>query len=152
ERTDLEETLRAVEHLVRAGKILYPAASNFAARQTLKALGIARHHGWAPVVAMQPMCSLLKRQAEVEILPLCQSEGLGVMPYSPLGGGLLSGKYSATTRPPKGRLTANSMYSVRYGDPAYYSVAEQFSALAARLGYHPATLAIAWVARHPGVT
>lgn len=152
EHTPLEETLRAVEHLVQSGKILYPAVSNFAAWQTMKALGLARQHGWAPIVCTQPMYNLVKRQAEAEILPLCQAEGLGVLPYSPLGGGLLSGKYTSTQRPPQGRLVANRMYAVRYGDTRHYDVAERFAAIARREGRHPATLAIAWVARHPAVT
>lgn len=152
DETPLEETLRAVEHLVQSGKILYPAVSNFAAWQTMKALGLARQHGWAPIVGVQPMYNLVKRQAEVEILPLCQAEGLGVFPYSPLGGGLLSGKYTASQRPPRGRLVANRMYAARYAEEHHYGVAEQFAAIARRVGHHPATLAIAWVAHHPAVT
>lgn len=152
DKTDLEDTLRAVEHLVSAGKVLYPALSNFAAWQASKALGIATRHGWARAVAMQPMYNLVKRQAEVEILPMCGSEELAVFPYSPLGGGLLSGKYGATTRPQAARLVDNAMYKTRYGDSDYYAIAERFTALARDMGHHPATLAIAWVASHPHVT
>src|SRR5262245_8927759 len=92
--TPLEETLRGFDDLVRAGKILYPAASNFAAWQVAKALGISARNGWARFECLQPMYNLTKRQAEVEILPMAQSEQLGVISYSPLGGGLLTGKYS----------------------------------------------------------
>lgn len=152
DRTDLEETLRGVEQLVQSGKILYPAVSNFAAWQAMKALGLQRQHGWAPLVAMQPMYNLLKRQAEVEILPLCASERVAVLPYSPLGAGLLSGKYGEGGSPGEGRLATNAMYKVRYGDPGHATVAERFSALARRHGHHPVTLAIAWVAHHPAVT
>ena len=150
--TALEETLRAVEDLVRQGKILYPAASNFAAWQVEKALGVAALHDWAPMVCIQPMYNLLKRQAEVELFPMAQAEGLGVIPYSPLAGGLLSGKYGTDRRPDEGRLTANAMYQTRYADPSNYEVADRFTALASERGVHPASLAIAWVASHPAVT
>ena len=92
DQTPLVETLRALDDLVQSGKILYPAASNFAAWQVMKALGISAAQGWSPFAVLQPMYNLVKRQAEVEILPMALSEGLGVIPYSPLGGGLLSGK------------------------------------------------------------
>ena len=90
--TGLDETLLAMDDLVRQGKILYPAVSNFSAWQTMKALGVARELGAAPIVATQPMYNLIKRQAEVEILPMAAAENLAVMPYSPLGGGLLTGR------------------------------------------------------------
>ncbi len=152
ECTDLEETLRAVDDLVRAGKILYPAVSNFAAWQTTKALGVAARRGFAPVVAIQPMYNLVKRQAEVELLPMAASEGVGVFPYSPLGAGLLTGKYGKDKRPDAGRLVDNATYGERYGVTNDYAVAESFTALAAELGLHPVTLAIAWVRSHPAVT
>jgi aryl-alcohol dehydrogenase-like predicted oxidoreductase len=150
--TPLDETLRALEALVQQGKILYPAVSNFAAWQTARAIGVAERYGYQPIVCVQPMYNLVKRQAEVEILPLAQAEGLGVMCYSPLGGGLLSGKYSTRARPKRGRLVENSMYRTRYADRDYYRVAETFVALAQELGEHPAALALAWVASHPAVT
>jgi len=150
--TAMDETLREVERLVAAGKILYPAVSNFAAWQTMLALGVAREHDWAPLVATQPMYNLAKRQAEVEILPMCAAQGLGCIPYSPLGGGLLTGKYGREARPPAGRLVDNKMYGVRYASPDYYQQAGEFSALARARGVAPAALAIAWVAAHPGVT
>lgn len=152
EHAAIDDTLRTLDDLVRAGKILYPALSNFAAWQIQQTLGIAALHGWAPPVAVQPMYSLAKRQAEVEILPMAAANGLGVLTYSPLGGGLLSGKYGATRRPAAGRLVDNDMYKARYGDERYYDVAGRFSDLAAAWGHHPVSLAIAWVAAHPSVT
>lgn len=152
DRTPLEESLREVERLVSAGKILYPAVSNFAAWQTARALGIAERHGWAPTCCVQPMYNLLKRQAEAEILPLCAAEGLGCLSYSPLAGGLLSGKYGVGRKPDEGRIVDNEMYGVRYGAPSNFEIAERFVALAAELGVHPAALAIAWVGAHPAVT
>jgi aryl-alcohol dehydrogenase-like predicted oxidoreductase len=152
DRTALDETLRAVEHLVAQGKILYPAVSNFAAWQTARTLGLAERLGFQPIVATQPMYSLLKRQAEVEILPLCAAERLACFPYSPLAGGLLSGKYGIDRRPAHGRIVDVGMYKDRYGAASNFEVADRFAALAADLGTAPAALAIAWVAAHPAVT
>lgn len=146
----LDETLRAVEDLVRAGKILYPAVSNFAAWQTTKALGIQARHSWAPLVAIQPMYNLLKRQAEVELLPMAHSESLGVFPYSPLAGGLLTGKYVNTEVP--GRIRDVKMYATRYGDPSLHDIAQEFAKLAREIDANPVALAIAWVGSHPAVT
>lgn len=150
--TPLDETLRALDDLVREGKILYPAASNFAAWQVAKALGISERNGWARFECIQPMYNLVKRQAEVEILPMAQSEKLGVITYSPLGGGLLSGKYGPGRRPDSGRLVDNKLYQSRYRDATNFEVAERFTAFAQEHGVHPASLAVAWVASHPAVT
>lgn len=152
EATALDETLRCLDDLVRQGKILYPACSNFAAWQVAHALGASRAGGWAPFVAIQPMYNLVKRQAEVELLPMAQSLGLGVMPYSPTAGGLLTGKYGASKRPPSGRLLENAMYKERYADPALFAAAEQLAALADEAGEPAAKLAVAWVMAHPVVT
>ncbi len=152
EFTPLEETLRALDDLVTQGKILYPAASNFAAWQVAKALGISVKEGWAPFAVLQPMYNLVKRQAEVEILPMAQSEGLGVIPYSPLGGGLLTGKYGVERRPEQGRLLSNTMYQTRYQDTWMMQVAEDFTAFAQARNYHPVSLAVAWVGSHSAVT
>jgi aryl-alcohol dehydrogenase-like predicted oxidoreductase len=150
--TTLEDTLTTLENLVRQGKILYPAVSNFSAWQTAKALGLSERRGFAPLVATQPMYNLLKRQAEVEILPHALAEQIAVLPYSPLGAGLLSGKYGVGRAPDRGRAVDNAMYKTRYGAPSNFEIAEAFTQLAAELGLHPATLAIAWVASTPGVT
>jgi aryl-alcohol dehydrogenase-like predicted oxidoreductase len=150
--TSLEETLRGLDDLVRQGKILYPAASNFAAWQVEKALGIAARLGLSPIVCVQPMYNLTKRQVEVEILPMAEAENVGVICYSPTGGGLLTGKYGPGRRPPAGRLIESKMYATRYADDSYYQVAERFTAVARERGVHPAALAVAWVASHPAVT
>jgi aryl-alcohol dehydrogenase-like predicted oxidoreductase len=150
--TPLEETLRALGDLVHQGKVLYLGASNFAAWQIAKALGISSQHGWARFECVQPMYNLVKRQAEVEILPMAQSEELGVIPYSPLGGGLLTGKYGISKRPESGRLVENQMYQTRYGASWNYESADKFSELAKKHGYESASLAVAWVASHPAVT
>jgi aryl-alcohol dehydrogenase-like predicted oxidoreductase len=152
ENTPLEVTLRVLDDLVTQGKILHPAASNFAAWQIAKALGISKRKGWAPFTCIEPMYNLVKRQAEVEILPLAEAENLAVIPYSPLGGGLLTGKYGPSKRPESGRLMENEMYQTRYGEDWYYKVADQFSTLARDHGYAPASLAVAWVSAHPAIT
>jgi aryl-alcohol dehydrogenase-like predicted oxidoreductase len=152
DRTPLEETLRALDDFVRQGKAVYLGASNFAAWQVAKALGISAKEGLAPFACIQPMYNLVKRQAEAEILPMALSEGLGVFPYSPLGGGLLSGKYAPGVRPEAGRLVTNKVYATRYVDEMNYDVAGRFTAFAKERGFHPAALAVAWVGSHPGVT
>ena len=150
--TAMEETLRALDDLVAQGKVLYLGVSNWSAWQIAKAHGIAAGAGLARFECIQPMYNLTKRQAEVEILPFALSEQVGVIPYSPMGGGLLSGKYSTSTRPDSGRLVQNKMYAKRYGDDLYYEVAERFTAYAQERGVHPATLAVAWVMHHPAIT
>jgi aryl-alcohol dehydrogenase-like predicted oxidoreductase len=152
EKTGLHETLRALDDLVRQGKVLYLGASNFAAWQVMKALGRQRAEGWTPFHVIQPMYNLTKRQAEVELLPLAQSEDLGVLSYSPLGGGLLTGKYGTDRTPDEGRLIENPMYQTRYGADVHLNVAERFTTFAEEHGYDPVSLAVAWVAHHPAVT
>ena len=148
----LEQSLRALDDLVKAGKILYPAASNYAAWQISQALGISAREGWAAFEVIQPMYNLVKRQAEVEILPMARFFNLGVITYSPLGAGLLSGKYGKNRRPDSGRLTDNAMYQKRYSEGGYYDIAEGFTEFAREGGYDPAALAVAWAAANPAVT
>ena len=147
----VEETLRALEDLVRAGKVLHIGVSNWTAWQTALGLGIADRHGWSRIDLIQPMYSLVKRQAEVEILPLACDQGLGVMTYSPLGGGLLSGKYAGGAAN-AGRIVENRMYANRYGDARLHQTAARFADFARERGVHPVTLAVAWVAGHPDVS
>ena len=150
--TELTETLRAVEDLVRAGKILYVACSNYAAWQVTRALGVAALEGFSPLCAVQPMYNLLKRQAEVELLPMAQALGVAVVTYSPTAGGLLTGKWGSARRPDTGRMTSNKMYQTRYADPAHLVAADGLVAIADDLSVHPAALAVAWAGGHPGVT
>jgi aryl-alcohol dehydrogenase-like predicted oxidoreductase len=152
DRTAIDHTLRTLDALVTAGKILHIGVSNFAAWQVATALGRSALHGWAPVVAIQPMYNLVKRQAEVELLPLARSADLAVFPYSPLAGGLLTGKYGTAPGSGEGRLVDNEMYSIRYRDEAVYQAAAELTAIAGEVGCHPATLAVAWVGAHPAVT
>lgn len=150
--TPIPEVLRSLDDLVCQGKIRYPGVSNWAAWQIALSLGHSAQQGWARFECIQPMYSLIKRQAEVEILPLAQAEGLGVIPYSPMAGGLLSGKYTHDHRPEGSRLAVNAMYQARYGDEFYFDMALQFAQFARAMGVEPATLAVAWVLHHPGIT
>ncbi|SEM93054.1 aldo/keto reductase [Paenibacillus sp. OV219] len=150
--TAIEETLRALDDLQRQGKILYPAVSNWAAWQITKALGISAKECLARFECIQPMYNLVKRQAEVEILPMAESEKVGIISYSPLGGGLLTGKYGSGNASVQGRLVEQKMYNLRYGDNQYYQIAERFTEYAQVHGLHPASLAVAWVMSHSAVT
>lgn len=143
--TPLEQSFAAFADLKKAGVIRHIGLSNFAAWQVVKAAGIAAQMG-LDVAVIQPMYNLVKRQAEVEILPMADDLGILVAPYSPLGGGLLTGKYDAGAT---GRLTEDDRYAARYGQDQMHAAAKGLSALAADLGTHPATLAVAWAARHP---
>jgi aryl-alcohol dehydrogenase-like predicted oxidoreductase len=98
------------------------------------------------------MYNRVKRQADVELLPMAEAEGLGVLSYSPVGGGLLSGKFTRDKRPAGSRLAENEMYKKRYRQPRFWKVAEDFSELAREAGVHPVTLAVAWVKDRPGIT
>jgi aryl-alcohol dehydrogenase-like predicted oxidoreductase len=148
-RTPIDEAMRAMEDLVRAGKVLYPAVSNWSAWQTQRAVDIQERNNWARLQVTQPMYNLVKRQAEVEILPMAEASGIGVIPYSPAGAGLLSGKYSGEAT---GRLKTNKMYTARYGEAWMFEVAEKFVAFCRQRNLHPVSTAIAWVGAHPAVT
>ena len=152
EHTPLEETLQALDQIVRAGKVRFLGASNFAAWQIEKALGISALKGWAPFDCIQPMYCLVKRQAEVEILPMAQAERLGVITYSPLGGGLLTGKFKAGFSSASGRLATDATYQKRYAGDQVQQAAQAFCSLARERRLDPVTLAIAWVAHHPAVS
>ena len=152
ENASLEETMRTLEDFVKQGKILNIGVSNFSAWETEKTLRVCDKHNLTPIHAVQPMYNLVKRQAEVEILPMAKAEGFGVMTYSPLRAGLLTGKYGVGKRPDVGRIVDNPMYTSRYKGDFYFKVAEKFSFFAKDLGVKPASLAVAWVASHPAVT
>lgn len=152
ENTPLEETLGALDELVRQGKIRFAGASNFAAWQIEKALGISAAQAWARFECIQPMYNLVKRQAEVEIFPMAQAENLGVVTYSPLGGGLLTGKYGDDRPRTTGRLSTDDIYQRRYGDRWMHESVRAFSRVAQERGVDAVSLAVAWTAHHPAVT
>ena len=146
--TPLEETFETLAKLQADGLITHIGVSNFAAWQVMKAQAVAARLGTS-ISYIQPMYNLVKRQAEVEILPMAQAEGLVPCTYSPLGGGLLTGKYSTKQAASDGRLATDHRYAARYGLPEMHRAAADLAALAADLGLHPATLAVAWVLQHP---
>lgn len=145
----IEQSLAAVNTLVEQGKVIYCAVSNFAAWQVMKVISVAEAMRYPPIVCMQPMYSLVKRQVEVELLPLAQHEGLAVCPYNAIGAGLLTGKYLEGGQ---GRLTETEMYRQRYDNPLYVEITRNFVAHAREKGLAPAALAVAWVMSHPLVT
>ena len=144
----LEATYEAVAEMVDSGRVRHIGVSNYAAWQVMKAQNVA-HSFSLSITMIQPMYSLVKRQVEVEILPMSTAEGFGVVPYSPLGGGLLTGKYN---RGATGRLIHDPMYKSRYGQDWMHDAARALSDIATELGTSPITLAVAWVARNPAVT
>ncbi len=149
--TPVEETLRAMDDVVRQGKARYIGVSNWLASRIARAIGHTDRLGLAPIHVMQPMYSLVKRAAEIELLPLAEAEGLAVMSYSPLGAGLLTGKYAGAGAS-ESRLNTQEMYTKRYAAVRAESIAERFCEYARGQGVHPATLAVAWVKSHPAVT
>ena len=149
--TPIETTLEAIDQLVKDGKVLHPAVSNWAAWQIAKGLGVQGQKELARFELIQPMYNLVKRQAEVEILPLAAAENIGVISYSPLGGGLLTGKY-LNPENAKGRIVEDARYAARYGQARDTEVAARFATFAQELGVSPVTLAVAWVAKNPAIT
>lgn len=147
--TPIDEMMRGLEDLVRSGKVIYPAVSNWSAWQTQRAVDIQERNDWARLQVIQPMYNLVKRQAEVELLPMAAANGIGVIPYSPAAAGLLSGKYFGQA---SGRLKTNKMYEARYGEEWAFETAEKYVALCRQKGLHPVSAAIAWVGSHPAIT
>ncbi len=149
--TPLEEVLRTLDDFVSQGKVLSVGLSNYAAYQIAKMLGIGKLQNLTSIHCIQPMYNITKRQAEVELLPLALEENLGVISYSPLGGGLLTGRYGENSKP-FGRLVENKHYQIRYGGEFYKKVATDFTYLAKDRGVSPVSLAVAWVASNPAIT
>ncbi len=143
--TDMAESFETFSRLKEKGHIRHIGLSNFAAWQVVKAAGVAAAFG-LDIAVIQPMYNLVKRQAEVEILPMADDLGILVAPYSPLGGGLLTGKYGAGG---SGRLSEDDRYAARYGQAQMHESAQGLTKIAGEAGLHPATLAVAWAARHP---
>lgn len=138
---------RAIAWLAKqqaSGAIRYIGLSNFAAWQVMDAVAHAKSHG-TQIDIIQPMYNLVKRQAEVELLPMCQDQAITCAPYSPLGGGLLTGKYASGET---GRIDTDARYNARYSLTYMHDTAAALHTLSEEIGVHAATLAAAWVARH----
>jgi aryl-alcohol dehydrogenase (NADP+) len=154
--TPAEETLGALDTLVRQGKVRYIGCSNYPAWQVALALGISDKRGLARFDCVQPRYNLLYREIETELLPLCRDQGLGVIPYNPLAGGLLSGKYVASDPPPAGtRFTlgkTGELYRSRYWQQAQFDAVEHIRRALQSTGYSMVQAAVAWVLVQPGIS
>lgn len=149
----IEETIGALDDLVRTGKVRYLGCSNHAARQLLRSLELSRANGLSPFISLQPHYNALNRSIESEILPLCEEEGVGVISYNPLAGGMLTGKYSKGKELPKGaRLEAFSTYFDRYYTDQAFDIVAAFLAAAKERSVSPAQLALAWVVAEPRIS
>jgi 1-deoxyxylulose-5-phosphate synthase len=153
--TPIDETLGALDDLVHQGKARYIGVSNFLTYQLVRAVGRTETLGLARVDCVQPRYNLLFRQIEREMLPFCAEEGVGVIPYNPIAGGLLSGKHTEAAPPPDGRFTlgtAGRMYQERYWHDQEFATVEELRKLADEAGVSLVTLAVAWVAANPAVS
>jgi aryl-alcohol dehydrogenase-like predicted oxidoreductase len=150
--TPIEETMRALDDLVRQGKVRYLGASNFTAWQLMKSLWMSDKHGYARFDSLQPQYSLISREIEREILPLCAGESIGVIPWSPLGGGFLTGKYRSGQKPPEdARLTRQDLWG-RLQNERNYRTLEAVEQVAKERGRSIAAVALAWVNQQPTVS
>jgi len=154
--TPIDETLGALDDLVRTGKVRYVGCSNFLAYKVARALGRSEARSVVRFDSVQPRYNLLFRQIERELLPLCAEEGLGVIPYNPIAGGLLSGKHSPSSAPEDGTRftigTAGAMYQQRYWHDKEFATVEELRKVAEREGVSLVTLSVAWVLANPAVT
>jgi aryl-alcohol dehydrogenase-like predicted oxidoreductase len=154
--TPIDETLKALDDLVRCGKVRYIGCSNFLAYQVARAIGRSEVLGVARFDSVQPRYNLLFREIERELLPLCAEEGIGVIPYNPLAGGLLTGKHNPETGPEEGSRftlgTAAQRYQERYWHGRMFETVEQLRPIAAEAGMSLAQMAVAWVMANPVIT
>jgi aryl-alcohol dehydrogenase-like predicted oxidoreductase len=151
--TPLEETLRALDDLVRAGKVLYVGASNYRAYRLMKALALSDQNGWARFVSLQPQYNLIVRSIEREHFALCTEEGLGIITWSPLAAGMLTGKITRDRKPPESRLGQRDFPLYRfYFNERAFGIVDTLVAAAREAGCTPAQLALAWQLAKPEVT
>lgn len=150
--TPLDESLRTVEDAVRAGKVRYCAVSNHPAWQVAEAAGISERRGLGGLVASQVRYNLLDRSAELEMLPACAHLGISIVPYSPLAGGFLTGKYRRNTAIPEGtRLHRVDRMRAMLLTEANYDALERFEVFASARGHSVGELAVSWLLAHPEV-
>jgi aryl-alcohol dehydrogenase (NADP+) len=154
--TPIDETLGALDDLVRQGKVRYIGCSNFLTYQLVRAIGRSETLGLARFESVQPRYNLLFRQIEREMLPFCSEEGVGVISYNPIAGGLLSGKYDRQNPPPDGsRFTlgnAGQTYQNRYWHDREFDTVEQLISLANEASVSLVTLSVAWVLANGAIT
>lgn len=154
--TPLDETLQALNDLVRAGKVRYIGASNYTPGQLMKAIMLSQQHGWARFDCIQPEYSLLVRSTEWELLPMCQEEGIGVIAWSPLAGGWLTGKYHRNAPPPPDSRVGrgdrwDDLPEQRENELTWRTI-DVLREIAQERGKTPAQIALNWVLHKPGVT
>jgi len=147
--TPIEETLRALDDLVRSGKVRYIGCSNFAAWQLCEALWTSRANNLQSFMTVQPRYNLYDRQIERELVPCCQAYSIGVIPYSPLAGGFLTGKYRQGEAPPDGRLAGQMSASSGLFKEANWNRVTKLEAFATERGHTMVELAIAWLLAKP---
>ncbi len=151
-QTPIEETLGALDQLVRQGKVRYLGASSTAAWKLMKALSVSERNGWARFVSMQNHYNLIYREEEREMIPLCIEEGLGIVPWSPLARGWLSGSRRRGEAPPSSRAGSDDYADKLYDQPGDWDVVEAARAVAEARGVSMAEVALAWLLSRPGVT
>lgn len=152
ETTPLEETLRALDDLVRSGKVRYVGASNFAAWQLAEANLLAELRGWAPFITIQPHYHMLEREIEKELIPYCNVHNVGILPYFPLAGGFLTGKYKRGQEAPPGSRGETSAYVQKYMADAHYDKIEALTAWAQERDRSMTELAHVWLLAQPRVS
>lgn len=150
--TPIEETLEALHDVVKAGKARYVGASSMWAWQFTKALYLADRHGWTRFISMQPHYNLVYREEEREMLPLCRDQGIGVIPWSPLARGFLTGNRVRATFGDTMRAKTDDYARQLYFQEADFTIADRVSAVAEARGVKPAQVALAWLLQVPGVT
>jgi len=151
--TPIEETLAALDHLVHSGKVRYVGASSGWAWRMARALSAAERNGWARFVSMQNHYNLLYREEEREMIPLCEAEGVAVLPWSPLARGILAGaRSSLEDRSSTPRAASDEYGHSLYDDPAQWEIVEAVRAVAVERGVTPAEVALAWLLSKPAVT
>ena len=150
--TPIEETLRALDDIVRAGKARYIGASSMFAWQFSKALALADARGWTRFVSMQNHYNLVYREEEREMIPLCLEEGVGIIPWSPLARGFLAGNRRKADRGDTRRAKTDAFAHELYYQDADFEIADRCLELASRRGVAPAQIALAWLLHRPGVT
>ena len=150
--TPYEETMRALDDLVRTGKVRYIGASNYAAWQLCRANAVAEMQGGVPFVSIQPHYHMLERGIEQELVPYCQAFGIGIIPYFPLAGGFLTGKYQEGQAPPAGSRGETSPYVQQYFKPENFKKVAAWKAWAEARGRTMAELAVAWLLARPMVS
>ena len=154
--TPLDEALEALDRIVQSGKARYVGLSNWPAYKVARGIGRTELKGLARIASVQPRYNLLFRMFERDLLPLCLEEGVAVIPYNPLAGGLLTGKHRKANAPAEGtRFTlgsAGSMYQARYWHDRQFEAVEALRGVAKEAGMSLATLAVAWVLANPAIT